>query len=430
MLRFRSFLTPIGGAFLIIAVVILIRSLLARNAYEIILSSAALVFLLVTGVIGYWRAKKNALFEPGWKPPFPMVSGAGDKWQITGMDVKIPLFFRLHFAVRGRFYPNGNGGSVKDSGAFCDAFSDGCPVLAEISVARGEKTAQFPLDFPISGVFRGEGSCRLRDIFGFFSFSFGITQSRTVKVRSSPSFGKKMTINAQSGAEDKKNKTSSDEERYYMREYTPGDRFRDINWKSSEKIDALITRISPDNQEKVTRIEVFFRNFGNVNKPSLEALWLLDRSKAWLSLFLYSLMNENSSYIFEIHTAQGNYEIEDSEDLDNFLEELAALSFSPPQNDFQVETQGKAAGDMYVFSTACDAGLNGFLLACNPRPVTLFMIQQTDTEPEYMTETLRKRNFPLNGIVPLPRWLKRNKIKRMGIASGGKVLMFFAETKI
>jgi hypothetical protein len=306
-------------------------------------------------------------------------------------------------------------------------------MFAETTAARGEETARLALDFPMSGIFRGSGYCKLRDIFGLFSFPCGITLQRTINVRSAPCFGKKTQINAQSGAEDRKTKNSTNEERFYMREYTPGDRLRDINWKSSEKIDALITRISPDNQEKVSRIEIYFRNFGPV-KPSLEALWLLDRAKARLSYFIRSLMDENSSFVFSVRSAQSSWEIEDSEDLEDFLEELAGISFFPAKNEGIVSA---GAGDMYVFSTACDMGLQSFLLACHPRPISLFIVQpeipikktaqNKQTRPEH--ETLYKRYFPAMGCVPLPRWLLKTKIKPLS-AGANRVERIYTETKL
>jgi hypothetical protein len=406
--RFRPVFTPVGTAVLVIALVILVRSLLSRNSYEILLSSFTLLLMLFLAVFGIWKSKKLKSMETLWKTPFPMTANTGEEAEVSGLDTRIPLFFRLHFFIRGRFFPSGS--------------ASPCRVSAETSVPRGEKTAKLPLDFPISGVFQGEGFCRLSDIFGFYSFSCGIAQSRTVNIRSAPCFGKELLINAQSGAEDKRNKISSDEERYYMREYTPGDRFRDINWKSSEKIDALITRISPDNQEKVSRIEVYFRNYGPADKSSLEALWLLDRAKARLSYFLRSLKEQQSSYIFSVRAAFGAWEIEDEKDLDAFLEELAALSFSPPQN----ETPVPGAGEIFIFSTSCDAGLQGFIFACSPRPVSLFLAQSGKAAE---LETLRLRDFPAKGCVPSVRLLARNRIKRLGVQAN-RVEMLYAETKI
>jgi hypothetical protein len=438
--RFRPVFTPIGAAVLVIALVILGRSLYARNSYEMLISFAALLFLLALGLTGWWKAKKLVLLEPGWKPPFPMTACSGEESLITGLGAALPLFFRLHFIVRGKFSPAG--GAASSGAASGDAtdggtvrFDNACPVSAETSVPRGEETARLEMDFPMSGIFRGSGFCRLCDIFGFFSFPCGITQTRTINVRSAPCFGKKMQINAQSGAEDRRTKSSTNEERYYMREYTPGDRLRDINWKSSEKIDALITRISPDNQEKVRRIEVYFRNYGPA-KPSLEALWLLDRAKARLSHFLRNLMDENSSFIFAVRAAKGSWEIEDSEDLEDFLEELAGFSFFPAQNEGIIQA---GAGDMYVFSTACDTGLAGFLLACHPRPVSLFIVQpetayqntaQKNTKPAAQEhETFYKRDFPAKGCVPFPRWLLKTRIKPLTV-NAGKVERIYTETKL
>jgi len=428
--RFRPVFTPMGAAVLVIALVILARSLYFRNSYEMLVSCVILLLMLILGAAGRRRAKKLALLEPGWKPPLPMTACAGEESLITGLGAQVPLFFRMHFLVRGKFSPN---------------FDNDCPVFAETSTARGEEAAKLSLDFPMSGVFHGSGYCRLRDIFGFFSFSCGVTLQRTINIRSAPCFGKKLQINAQSGAEDRKTKNSTNEERFYMREYTPGDRLRDINWKSSEKIDALITRISPDNQEKVSRIEIYFRNFGP-EKPSLEALWLLDRAKARLAYFLRSLMDENSSFVFSIravanNAAQGGWEIEDSEDLEAFLEELAGFSFLPPRNEGSVSA---GTGDIYVFSTACDTGLQSFLLACHPRPVSLFIIQpertiinaelkkaeaknKKQTRPDH--EILYKRSFPAMGCVLLPRWLLKTKIRPLG-AEAVRVERLFAETRL
>ncbi|MCL1959685.1 MAG: DUF58 domain-containing protein [Spirochaetes bacterium] len=415
---FRPVFTLTGGAVIVITIVIFVRSLLARNSYEILLSAAALLLLLILAFIGSWKSQKLKLLEAGWKLPFPMTANAGENSVVTGLDTHIPLFFRLHFVVRGRFFPAG-----VSVGA-----SAGCPVLAETSASRGEDTARLSLDFPVSGIFQGEGFCRLRDIFGFFSFSCGIPQHRTVKVRSAPCFAKNYHINAQSGAEDRRSKHSSDEERYYMREYTPGDRFRDINWKSSDKIDTLITRISPDNQEKVSKIEVYFRNYGPANKVSLQAFWLLDRAKARLSHFLRNLQEQQSSYIFHVRAAQGNWVIEDTEDLDAFLEELAGLPFSPPRNE---EISHANAGELYVFSTACDAGLSGFLLAYNPRPVSLFLVQPTEKKTAAVTEPekLYISSFPAMGCIPLPQWFSGRKVRQLG-AHANRVEMIYAETRL
>jgi len=437
--------TPVGAAFFVLALIILIRSLINRNTYEIVLSCAALLLMIFTGIIGFWKSRKSIAMEPSWKPPSPMTARAGnaanpeDETLITGLDISVPLFFRLHYIIQGRFFPCGSKG--------------GCYVSAETSVVRGKTQAQIQLNFPMSGILRAQGYCRLRDIFGFFSFRCGQTQHRAVNVRCAPCFGKKVYINAQTGAEDRRNKPTTDIERYYMREYAPGDRLRDINWKSSDKLDALITRISTDNQEKINRLEVHFRNYTSIGaiiyvsrsdvrteagKPSLEALWLLDRAKARLTYFLRSLMEQNSSFVFDIRSPSGNWEIEDEEDLDAFLEELAGLSFMPVQNETGMQT-GK--DDIYIFSTACDFGLNSFLLSNNQRPATIVLIQPSGKNLSEEIETLRISDFTSRGCIPSSNWFLRSrydhlhgqrpygKLNPLSVGAN-KVEMFYAETKL
>ncbi|MDR3170059.1 MAG: DUF58 domain-containing protein [Treponema sp.] len=418
MLRFRPVLTFTGFVAVVLALVMLVKSLAARNAYEIVLAVAVLGVCLVLCIIGAWGASKLAILEPGWKPPAPVTAGTAEESLITGIDVPLPWFFRLHFVVKGHFFPA--------------ASPYGCPVRAETSTPpRGGGAARLNLSFPMSGVFHGEGFCRLRDIFGFFSFPCALPQRRTLMVRSAPCLKKPLLIEAYSGAEDRRNKTSSNEERYYMREYTPGDRFRDINWKSSDRINTLITRISPDNQEKISRIEVYFRNYGP-SEASLEALWLLDRAKARLAQFLRAVREEQASYLIHVRAAEASWEIEDEDELDAFLEELAGIPFSPHQNE---DTAGASAGasELYVFSTACDAGLPTFLLACQTRFVFLARPAAAETSVEEI-EKLRVRDFAARGFIPSPHWLPRIKDRSIWILTPphvhGRIEIDYAEVRL
>jgi len=282
----------------------------------------------------------------------------------------------------------------------------------------------------MGGLFRGETSSRLRDIFSFFSFPCGDNRERTLNVRSAPCGIKALRINAKSGAEDRRNKNANDEERYYMREYAPGDRFRDINWKSSERIDTLITRISPDNQEKITRIEVYFRNYGPTyaHEPGLADLWLLDRAKARLAWFLRKAKEEKSSYVFNVRSAGGSWDLNDEEEIEAFLEELAVLPFFPAQHEQSSIPQ--AGGEIYVFSTACDTALPAFLLTQQGRPLSLFLTQNVPHGNVGLgPESLQLRDFPIGGFMPRPRWLLPNRGRLLNI-SAGRLMIDYAETRL
>ncbi|MDR2493886.1 MAG: DUF58 domain-containing protein [Spirochaetaceae bacterium] len=396
----RIFFTPAGAAAGAAALVVLVRALSSRNVYEIALGAAALgcgAALLFTGI---WRSRRLAGLEPAWKPPSPCRANSGAGMPVAGFGAKAPPpFFRLHFVVKGRFYP-----AASDRSA---------PVRAETSLPRGADTATVHLDFPLSGLFRGRGACRLRDVFGLFSFPCGTAPERVFAVRSGPCAKRGVPLRAYSGAEDRRVK-NADEERYYMREYAPGDRFRDINWKTSERIDLLVTRISPDNQEKINRIEVRFRNFGPAGpEASLGDLWLLDRAKARLARFLRTVTEEEAGgYVFAVQAAQESWEIRSDEELEAFLERLAALPFAAPRNE-DPPAPGEN-GALYVFSTACDAGLPGFLLARQTRLAALFLVRfrrgkrgkdgKEAKEAKEKSETLFIKDFLARGFRPLPRW--------------------------
>jgi hypothetical protein len=254
----------------------------------------------------------------------------------------------------------------------------------------------------MSGVFTGKGFCRLRDIFGFFSFPCGSQENKTINIRCAPSIKSYFHIKAQSGAEDQRNKADNDEERYYMREYTPGDRFRDINWKSSDRIDTLITRISPQNQEKVTRIEIYFRNYNPKEKISLEDHWFLDRAKARLSRFLRSFKDEKETYIFNIRTAGGSYEIKNQDEVEDFLETLAGIPFAKPDNE--IFSAADVSGEIYVFSTVCDIGLQGFLQSCRPGSFSLFLVKPAEKKSTEI-EIFDIKDFIVKNCIPKFRWL-------------------------
>ena len=418
-----------GFAVFAFAMAILVRSLAARNAYEIVLSSAAAALLLALWLAGKWAARRLAALEPVWNIPAPMRAASDEQWLIAGPDARIPRFFRLHFRVRGRFFPQGS--------------PEGCPVFAETSMSTGGG-ASLSVSFPLGGLFRGETSCRLRDMFGFFSFPCGQARERTLKIRNAPCGAMPLRIDAQSGAEDRRNKSANDEERYYMREYSPGDRFRDINWKSSDRINTLITRISPDNQEKITRIEVHFRNYGPVSLqqkrgakggPNMSDFWLLDRAKARLAWFLRKVKEEKASYVFHVSSAGASWDLNDDEEIEAFLEDLSAIPFFPTRNEGNALPQ--AEGETYIFSTACDAALPAFLQAQQGRPFSLFMAQDAPrkkAQGNMETERLLLRDFFSGSFAPLPHWLlpRRERLLNVngGSVNGGRMMIDYAETRL
>ena len=407
-----------GAAVFIISLLILIHSLYARNVYEIFLSMTALLFLLVLGLCGAWAGRKLKNVEITWRlPPFFSASSS-EEWKINCPPIKIPLFYRLHFLLRGKFHPQGELSFI-------------CKVFAQTSFQRGRQEAGLGISFPMGGLFLGEGSSRLKDVFGLFSFYCGSDSSLTVKIMGSPCYAKVYRINTVSGSEDRRSRQSSDEERYYMREYAAGDRLRDINWKSSERLDALITRISPLNQEKISRLEIYFRNYGP-QRPSIGELWLLDRLKARLSWFIRSVKEENENFVFDVYSLSDKWELMDWESIDAFFLELSAISFSCEQDSLPIPDAGKQ-GELFVFSCACDVALQAFINSHNERSLNLFLAADGDgadiTAEENEVDILKLRNFPEWGIIPLSRNLIKNRKNPVKV-NLPRMLIDYASVKI
>jgi len=131
------------------------------------------------------------------------------------------------------------------------------------------------------------------------------------------------------GFEERSVRRSAEEEKYFMREYQPGDRFRDINWKVSSRLQELITRISPVTQEKTRQLAVDFRHFRPEGQESLESVLHLDYLKSWLLAFLRSLKRSDQRLQFRVRTGAGSQVLAAEEDIARFAGELAELLSQP-----------------------------------------------------------------------------------------------------
>jgi hypothetical protein len=179
------------------------------------------------------------------------------------------------------------------------------------------------------------------------------------------------------GLEEKSRRRTSDEERYYMREYMPGDRFRDINWKVSSRLNELITRISPLTQERTTVLEVVFRNFRDPAPESVESLAHLNVIKSWLVSFLRRMKSDHPEVQFRVQTATAVELLTTEEEIERFAWELASEFFS---GESSVPPLDSAPGELFVFSTPFDLRLPRFLATQSHSRVHLF-----------------RTAFPLNG---------------------------------
>ena len=338
--------TLAGSLLLVAALYLLGRSLAQDNPYGVLLALVALLVLGALALTARLQAKLYARRQVHWHwdSSTPMYARRTGLSQMLMTDpVRTLPFFRIHFTLKGSLKV-GRKTSLR--------------IQREISFAEGER---HPIDlyFPLCGPFACSARYAVRDIFGLSRARFGEQMVRNLPVQPASFTQRSIPVPEPSvGFEETSRKRSSDEEKYYMREYLPGDRFRDINWKVSSRLDELITRISPVTQEKTTILPVVLRNFRDRESESVESIVHLNIIKSWLMAFLRIMKQEHPEMQFHLTTAGGSWLLQSDEDIERFGWELPAVFFQP---DTGTIFQGPPEDELFVFSTAFDRGLPAFL---------------------------------------------------------------------
>jgi hypothetical protein len=331
---------------LVAALYLLGRSIAQENPYGLLLAVAALLVLAALSVTARLQAKAYHRRQVHWHwdssvPLYARRPGLAQAL-ITESLHTLP-FFRIHFNIRGRLKV-GRNASLR--------------IQREIAFAQGTRHP-IGLYFPLCGPLSCAAGFTVRDIFGLSRARFGERLSRRLAVQPASFTQKSIPIPEPSvGFEETSRKRSSDEEKYYMREYLPGDRFRDINWKVSSRLDELITRISPVTQEKTTVLPVVLRNFRDSEAETLESILHLNVIKSWLMAFLRIMNQEHPEMQFRITSASGTWMLQNDEDIERFGWELPGVFF---QKEAGSIFQTPVEEELFVFSTAYDRGLPAFL---------------------------------------------------------------------
>jgi hypothetical protein len=295
----------------------------------------------------------------------PRAGSAPVRQRITVPGVRPAAFYRVHFKISGPMTV-GRRASMY--------------VAGEASAPSGD-ALEVDLSLPLCGELRAHGRCRVRDIFGLTGAGIGGDMERTLTVQPPP-FTSERTyrVEAAGGFEEKTRQRISDEERYYMREYIPGDRFRDINWKASSRLTQLITRISPYTQEKTKLLPVELRNYRADRPETVESLVHLNVVKSWLLFFLRKMKQDDPRVSFLVGSGRGIVRLETEEDIDRFSVELGGLHFQDenevthPRMEDHPDLPGDAeSGRLFVFSTPYDRGLQRRLHASRSMRVRVFM---------------------------------------------------------
>jgi hypothetical protein len=374
--------TPSGALLFVVSVVLFGKSYASNNPYGLLLSIFSLIGLVILVVVGRLQARDFRRVQVQWEHSRHMYAGkdeAEQRIRIEGM--KILRFYRLHFTIKGKM----------------NVGRDAHLYISRVAAVSDGKDIRVPLYFPCAGELQARGFLNIRDIFGLTRARLGTEYIRSLVVQPAR-FGssKSYSIEALGGFEEKNRQKSSDEERYYMREYIPGDRSRDINWKSSSRLAQLITKISPYTQEKMKIITVDFRNYRAPGRESVESVVHLNVLKSWLLVFLRIVKNENPDYQFHIRTGCGAFTLDTQEDIDRFSMEISVLHFQPEPTGVHHD---QPSNELFIFSTPYDEDLPRVLAGYQKARVHLFRTVMRERSGDVVRtvvlfKSLRSMPFP------------------------------------
>ena len=385
-------LTLSGSFLFLLSLILLGRSYAKSNPYGILLSLFAVILLIALSTAGRLQAVKLKDTQPQWESGQALFAESEKTYQLFHAEkIKTIFFYRLHVKVGGRMKVG------RDAGIY----------ISGEETSTGKEIIKVPMFFPVAGEFNTKGSFKIRDMFGLTRARFGTDQERKLIIQPAPfTGGATYRFDAVGGFEDKNRLKSSDEERYYMREYIPGDRFRDINWKSSSRLSELITKISPYTQEKTKTILIDFRNYKMTPRESPESIAHLNQLKSWLLYFLRQVKNENPGYIFRVKTGEDVVDLETEDDIDHFSINLSSLFF---QTEPSYGHNDAGAGDVFIFSTPYDLYLHRVFTGYQKTNICVFRTVKENKS----SKNNFKRNIPPEKIISRAQGPNSNR-------SGGK----------
>lgn len=387
----RYYPFTITGTFVVlVAAGLFVAGVLNGNPYGVFIGMAAAVMPAVLGTVARLLARRYHESEIAWDPQGPVYAGLGRQYlTCTVAGPEAPRFFRIHCAARGFL----DAGRTTKLGYFYDAPAD------------ESNRIQLPMEVPVCGVLNFDASFSVRDIFGLTVARFTEPTERDVTIQPQPlSDDKVLPLEAAGGYEETSRQKSLDEERYYMREYVPGDRSRDINWKASARLQQLVTRISPNTQEKAKLLTIFLRPFASQKRDSLESVVHLNYAKRWMLAFLRLVKQEFPEYHFRVYAGGPAELLETEQDIELFSRRIASVPFQGPDDRTAVEPDPSGT---IIFTTIYDTTLAAFLAELSSKEVYVFSTTNADAESTATVRSVDVAILPHSGFIAVPWALYR-----------------------
>ena len=342
-------LTLAGTALLVTGVLLLAEAYTSGNAYALLFGGAGIAVLLVLAVAARLIAFRLAGRDVVWDGGQAVVARAASEQVFHIGPLLLPPFFRLHVRLSG----------VLEAGRDCPLY------LSSESAGGSSGLLRVPVDLPVPGVLNAGARFFACDVFGLVrSFALELP-NRAVLVRPPP-----FPVTAperyfsQMRDESVSRRTSGEEEKFYMRQYIPGDRLKDVNWKASIRTSELITRISPESPERSQTFLVELRPYTKLERDDAHALIHLSYARSWLFSFVRAVHRARPKAEFRVLLGETEVQVRSASDLDALSGALASVRFSaePPA----VLRRVVPGSQRFVFSTPYDQDLPRALAGPGP----------------------------------------------------------------
>ena len=351
------------------------------NFYALLLAVPTLLFITIQITFIRLWALRQAEVEIVWESNYKLTARIEESELILKLGVSsVPYFFRYHILLHATLKAG------KDAKFYY--------IREAASSAAGE--VRMGLYFPLCGDFSIKARLLVRDILGLGRTRLGPIQYRNFKVRP-PVLTEHSPLPRHTAAslESRQNQRQAEEDKYYMREYIPGDRLKDINWKASLKIGELITRISPQSPEKSSLLFVELRNLSYTDKESPLSLIHLNILKSWLLSFVLQMRRENPKYRFFLASAEREDMLSSDSDIEGLALSLADLSFVQ-QNHWT--SKGPPVLEKFIFTTSFDPSLK----TISQEGVKCHVFQLLPPLPKSRRQaSVKKASLPLFRLLPL-----------------------------
>ncbi len=349
-----------AGLFLVLG-----NSFATGNPYGYLISISGLTLIILLAIATRIQAARVDDDQLVWHTRHRLFAGKGAApHTLEAGRVRILPFFRLRFFLSGHLR--------QEDKIISHHF--------QTTRFRPRKEEPFPLAIPQCGTFHAALTCTIEDIFGLTRSRCGSVQTRNLPVQPGIINQPLKYRVAERGSEEKDRMKESDVERYYMREYVPGDRFRDINWKSSGRGGKLYTRISPMAQEETVTVSLCIRLYAPDTHTDPGLLILGDYLKSSIMSFILDVTETHPDFKLEIYLNSTRLILENDQDIENFAVILGDTYFHKPVS---VIPELPPEGRVYLFALPPDKGISRLYQAF---PKTEFILhsacvaEKTDTK--------------------------------------------------